>query len=161
MQRRGPGAAYCSERCHRADGWRRKADTERAPYMKAAHAKARAAPPSPAPPSDAPDERGGDGKGEYRRARVTARLVAWAERAPPALPRFADLHPEVPTRLILGGLHAAGVADVHVIPPVFVPSWLGGADGGAPPLLQRIFVDGSLSLLHGATYETPETIRMR
>lgn len=27
------GAAYCSERCHRADGWRRKAEAERAPYM--------------------------------------------------------------------------------------------------------------------------------
>ena len=78
-----------------------------------------------------------------------------------SLSLWQHLHPEVPTRLILGGLHAAGVADVHVIPPVTVPSWLGGADGGAPPLLQRIFVDGSLSLLHGATYETPETIRMR
>ena len=138
MQRRGPGAAYCSERCHRADGWRRKADTERAPYMKAAHAKARAAPPSPAPPAPPPAD-----APPAPPSPAPAAAAAWARAPGAAVPPvpWAGGHPQLALDARTGQLSqlspAGGGAPLPpwaaaaglglVAPGPRAPFWVGGA----------------------------------
>ena len=60
---------------------------------------------------------------------------------------------------MLSGLATTGVLDARAMPPVPLPGWVGG-DGAALPLLQRVFVERDVPLLHGASFDPPETLRL-